>query len=243
MQALQQGFDRAMGELDSMKRGTQRLAIRASATVARQTARATAQHVAKAVREAAPGHRFTRLEEGLAGCMDETRTLRHETGVIQQTLEEGLEDLRGRVNELTLVTRKALAPQAASAGVPETAAAQPMPPAENRSAAIYSRPGHASWPHPQGQPSRSGPARSGSGLISRLGLAVVVILLIAASFAMLYAQLSGKGWQLPAITDREQPPTSTSKADKRQPTPVQNEDEGREILPGIILTGDVLQQV
>lgn len=244
LQSLQQGFDRAMGELDSMKKGTQRLAIRASATVARQTARATAQHVAKAVREAAPGHRFARLEEGLAGCKDETRTLRHEAGVIQETLEDGLEDLRARINELTLVTRKALAPQASAAGVPETAPAQPIPPADTRSAAFSPRPGHTSWPHSQGQRSRTAPARSGSSLISRLGLAVVVALLIAASFAMLYAQLSGSGWRVPAISDHQQPPTSTSKADKREPTtPVRNDDEGRVILPGIILTGDLDRQV
>jgi hypothetical protein len=244
LHSLQQGFDRAMGELDSMKKGTQRLAVRASATVARQTARATAQHVAKAVREAAPERRFARLEEGLSGCMDETRTLRHEAGVIQQTLEDGLEDLRGRINELTLITRKVVTPQPAPAGEPAHAPAWPMSPAESRSQAAQSRPAHVNWPRQTAQTTRSAPARSGSSLISRLGLAVVVALLIAASFAMLYAQLSGGGWRVPAISDHQEAPTSTSKADKREPaTPVRDDDEGRVILPGIILTGDLDRQV
>lgn len=242
LQSLQQGFERAMGELEAMKMGTQRLAIRASATVARQTARATAQHVAKAVREAAPERRFARLEEGLTDCMDETRTLRHEAGVIQQTLEDGLEDLRGRINELTLVTRKALTPQTAAAGEAAYAPAAPTPPTAYSSPA-NTRPVQFSRPRQTASHARGGPARSGSSLISRLGLAVVVVLLIVASFAMLYAQLSGHGWQLPAITEQKAP-TSTSKADKREPaTPVRNEDDGRVILPGIILTGDLARQV
>ncbi|RIA55337.1 hypothetical protein [Dichotomicrobium thermohalophilum] len=243
LQSLQHGFDRAMSELESMKKGTQRLAIRASATVARQTAKATAHHVAKAVREAAPEHRFARLEEGLNGCMDETRTLRHEAGVIQQTLEDGLEDLRGRINELTLITRKVLTPQPAAAGEAAGASGWSAPLPEKRSPSPQRRSGHVSRPRLSEQTTRSAPARSGSSLISRLGLAVVVALLIAASFAMLYAQLSGGGWRLPAITDRQQAPTSTSKADKKEPTPARNETEGRVILPGIILAGDGSQQV
>jgi len=243
LETLQQGFDRAMGEIDSMKTGTQRLAIRASATVARQTARATAQHVAKAVREAAPERRFARLEEGLSGCMDETRSLRHDAGAIQQTLEDGLEDLRGRINELTLLTRKAAAPQ----GVAATEAAGAPAPANMTRAgdrgAATARHAHAAWPRDPERAGQTADARAGRSLISRLGLAVVVALFIAASFAMLYAQLSGSGWQLPAITDHKQTPNTTSKTDKQRPTPVRDQDDGRVILPGIILTGDGPQQV
>ncbi len=242
LQSLQQGFERAMGELEAMKTGTQRLAIRASATVARQTARATAFHVAKAVREAAPERRFARLEEGLTDCMDETRTLRHEAGVIQQTLEDGLEDLRCRINELTLVTRKALTPQTAAAGEAAYAPAAPTP-RPGYGAPAHPRPVQFSRPRQTAPNARGGPARSGSSLISRLGLAVVVALLIVASFAMLYAQLSGHGWRLPAITEQKAP-ASTSNADQRdRTTPVRDEDDGRVILPGIILTGDPARQV
>jgi len=244
LQSLQHGFAQAMGELDAMKTGTQRLAIRASATVARQTARATAHHVAKAVREAAPQHRFARLEEGLSGCMDETRTLRQEAGVIQQTLEEGLDDLRGRINELTLVTRKALAPQPAVAGDIAYASEWSAASADSYSLAGHARPTQRPRPRQPAQGASRAPARAGSNLISRLGLAVVVALFLAASFAMLYAQVSGESWRLPSIMEGREAPSSTSKSDKNvQPTPVRNEPEGRVILPGIILTGDLARQV
>lgn len=234
LQTLQQGFDRAMDELDAMKTGTQRLAIRASATVARQTARATAQHVAKAVREAAPERRFARLEDSVTGCVDETRSLRQQTGEIQQTLEDGLEDLRDRINELTLSTRKAAGP------APETGTSHAQPrPAHTGAAAIH--------PRTAAQTDQSGAAsgtRPAGGLISRLGFAAVILLLLAASFAMLYAQLSGGDWQLPAIGARDLSPASTSKADRLDPAPVYAPDaDGRVILPGIILTNGAPQQV
>lgn len=243
LQALQQGFDRAMGELDTMKKGTQRLAIRASVTVARHTARATAQHVARAVREVTPEQRFASLEEGLSGCMDETRMLRHEAGVIQQTVEDGLEDLRGRINELTLVTRKALSPQSAAAGAAASSSGPSAPPPGSHSAGAATRKRQTHGPRPGSPKAPVWGAGTGASLISRLGLAVVVALLIAASFAMLYAQMSGGSWRLPVITDHREAPASTSKRDQRQPTPVRNESEGRVILPGIILTGDAPHQV
>jgi hypothetical protein len=244
LQTLQHGFARAMSELDAMKTGTQRLAIRASATVARQTARATAHHVAKAVREAAPERRFTRLEEGLSGCIDETRTLRQEAGVIQQTLEDGLDDLRGRINELTLVTRKALAPQHAVAGDPAYASECSASSADSHCLSAHQRSSHRAQPRQPAQSASRAPARTGGNLISRLGIAVVVALLIAASFAMLYAQMSGDSWRFPTFTEGREAPASTSKADKQpKPTPVLNGPEGRVILPGIILTGNPAQQV
>jgi len=176
--------------------------------------------------------------------MDETRTLRQEAGVIQQTLEEGLDDLRGRINELTLVTRKALAPQTAVAG--DTACPSEWSAASADSYSLAARPRSAYRARPR-QPAQSAsraPARSGGNLISRLGLAVVVALFLAASFAMLYAQMSGESWRLPSIMENLEAPASTSKSDKNvQPTPVRNEPEGRVILPGIILTGDLARQV
>jgi len=234
LEALQQGFDRAMSELDSMKRGTQRLAVRASATVARQTARATALHVARAVREAAPEQRFSRLEESVTGCMTETRTLRQEAGVIQQTLEEGLEDLRGRINELTLISRKA----AASAEEGSRAAPPQTQPMRNQPA---QRPAAHSASTPRGDRQDAAPVastvRRSSSLISRLGFAAVVVLLVVASFAMLYAQLSDDGWRIPAIGKSNPAPAATSKIDKPEPSPVRaRPSEGRVILPGIILT-------
>ena len=233
LQALQQGFDRAMGELDTMKRGTQQLAIRASATVARQTARATAQHVAKAVREAAPERRFTRLEQGLSECISETSALRQETGAIHQTLEDGLEDLRGRINELTLISRKALAtPVQATPATPETAGSS-----DNslvRSNAAFT---------PHTRPEMSAPARAGSRLMSRLGFAVVFVLLAMASFAMLYAQMSGRDWLLPAFSTSNGAPPSSSTLHRQTPTPTPEPASGeRVIMPGIILTGAAPQQ-
>ncbi|MFP4539142.1 MAG: hypothetical protein ACLFPA_12680 [Dichotomicrobium sp.] len=250
LQSLQQGFERAMGELATMKSGTQRLAVRASATVARHTARATAHHVAKAVRDAAPERRFARLEDGVNDCMAETRTLRQETGVIQQTLEEGLEDLRGRINELTLITRKAVAPPAeALAGAPmETAAPEYATGAHvTRQPARRQRPAAPFPPHrPDTSAGRaaSPPARAGGGLVSRLGFAVVVALLVAASFAMLYAQLSGTGWRFPVMDSGIPAPASTSslKEPKLRPAST-SEPDGRVIIPGIILTGADPRQV
>lgn len=250
LQHLQQGFERAMGELATMKTGTQRLAVRASATVARQTARATANHVAKAVRDAAPERRFDRLEDGLNGCMSETRTLRQETGAIQQTLEEGLEDLRGRINELTLITRKAVAPPAeAVAGAPADA----MSPVADTAANMTRQPPRRQYPgapFPPHRPDRPGgkgdntPPRAGGGLVSRLGFAVVVALLVAASFAMLYAQLSGTGWRFPAIDGSIPAPASTSSMKEPKLRPANTpEPDGRVIMPGIILTGADPRQV
>ena len=210
LKGLQSSFDQAMTELDSMKTGTQRLAVRASATVARETARATAQHVARTVREAVPERRFDRLEEGLNECMEETRSLRHEAGVIHQTLEDGLDDLRGRINELTLICRKVLTPQVESAGQEAAATASGAPPTRPTRPEA---PARRRSPHPQGshsapQASAATIARSGTSLISRLGFAVVVGLLIAASFAMLYAQLSGGGWHLPKMGERAVAPAT-----------------------------------
>ena len=169
LQALQQGFDRAMGELDTMKKGTQRLAIRASVTVARHTARATAQHVARAVREVTPEQRFASLEEGLSGCMDETRIAAPRGRRDPSDLEDGLEDLRGRINELTLL------PQGAFAAV---RCRGPRPPVRQgrllrRPAAIARarRPASANaWAAPQARRKPPFGAGHGPSLISRLGL-------------------------------------------------------------------------
>jgi hypothetical protein len=233
LHALQQGFDRAMGELDTMKRGTQQLAIRASATVARQTARATAQHVAKAVREAAPERRFAQLEQGLSGCMNETTALRQETGAIQQTLEDGLEDLRGRINELTLISRKVLAsPAPAAPATPETAGL-------TENSLVRS---NAQFP-PHTRPEMSATARAGSRMMSRLGFAVVFVLLAMASFAMLYAQMSGRDWRLPALSTSNGAPPASSTLPRRTPAPMpEPASDERVIMPGIILTGAAPQQ-
>jgi len=247
---LQQGFDRAMNELENVKTGTQRLAVRASATVARQTARATALHVAKAVREAAPEHRFARLEEGLNGCFQETRTLRNETGAMQQTLEDGLEDLRGRINELTLVTRRA-------AAAPLHANARPGMEALSGASATASRTAHArnepsnpaEGTSPQskrtevktGYRTRNRDPRSLRGrLISRLGFALVVGLLVAASFAMLYAQLSDGVFRAPAPGSVKVNPTVTNKEEpsKQGPERISDDMNGTYVLPGIILITD-----
>jgi len=233
LHALQQGFDRAMGELDTMKRGTQQLAIRASATVARQTARATAQHVAQAVRETAPERRFAQLEQGLSGCMNETAALRQETGAIHQTLEDGLEDLRGRINELTLISRKVLAsPAPAATDTPETGGSADK--GVGRAPAPFT---------PHTRPEMSAPARPGSRLMSRLGFAVVFVLLAMASFAMLYAQMSGRDWRLPALSTSNGAPPSSSTLHRQTPaaSPKPASDE-RVIMPGIILTGAAPQQ-
>jgi len=209
--ALQEGFDQAMTELSSIRTGTNRLVVRASTTVARQTARATAHHVARAVREAAPEQRFARLEEGLSGCMEETRSLRQEASAMHQTLEHGIEDLRGRINEVTLICRKALAAQPQGSGDQDAPSAPVQAPhatrhqaANGRLARYEPRGQSASRCRAQNQPGR------GTSLISRLGFAVVIGLLIAASFAMLYAQLSGSGWRLPTLSERDEAPASTS---------------------------------
>ncbi len=250
LQSLQNNFDRAMNELEAMKAGAQRLAIRASATVARQTARATAQHVAKAVREAAPERRFARLDESISGCMNETRALSHKTGVMQRALEDGLDDLRGRINELTLITRKALA---TATPIPSGAAPQDvtdaarvggwqvpnMPTSAPRTSAPQARARNASpwWEAPmrEVQTSRTGPS---SSFVSKLGFALVIVLMIAASFAMLYAQISDQDSQL--VTPPEGiAPTSTLPDDERstrRPITVEDGGTGTVILPGVILT-------
>lgn len=245
VQSLQQGFERAMSELDAMKSGTHRLAVRASATVARQTARATAQYVSKAVREAAPQQRFDRLEEGLNGCMTEARSLRQETGIIHQTLEEGLEDLRGRINELTLITRKVLAAPAVDG---PAGAASSHSSAHAEAAAGFGSP--ASGQRPARRIARSAPRRQGGrvegrdrpeprvgdSLVTRLGFAVVVALLVAASFAMLYAQLSSAEMAPPSAKGAVEP-TSSSARDNRPGRRAIHVEPAAEtiILPGIIL--------
>jgi len=249
LQSLQNNFDRAMSELEAMKAGTQRLAIRASATIARQTARATAQHVAKAVREAAPERRFARLDESISGCMNETRVLNHKTGAVQQTLEDGLEDLRGRINELTLITRKALAaaapvPAGAIAGAAAGAghsggwSAPAMPSGAPRPSAspAPARPRAAWWEGPARE-AESMRRSNGGSLVSRLGFALVIVLMIAASFAMLYAQISDKDSDL-MPTPGGISPTSASPEHSgvRRPITVEDGGPGSVILPGIILT-------
>jgi len=250
LQSLQDNFDRAMNELEAMKAGAQRLAIRASATVARQTARATAQHVAKAVREAAPERQFARLDESINGCMNETRALGHKTGVMQQALEDGLDDLRGRINELTLITRKALAtaapipagavpegiPDAARTGewqAPTTPTGAPRPTAPQAGA----RDASPWWEAPmrEAQTARTGPS---SSFVSRLGFALVIMLMIVASFAMLYAQLSDKDGRLMPAPESVAPtwvlPDDVSST--RRPITVEDGGAGTVILPGVILT-------
>lgn len=249
LQSLQDNFDRAMGELEAMKAGTQRLAIRASATIARQTARATAQHVAGAVREAAPERRFARLDESITGCMKETRMLHQKTGAMQQTLEHGLEDLRGRVNELTLITRKALAtaapahagamldaPAAAAraGGWPAPAAPQPV----RRTPALPAAVRTAPWWQAPAHEAEAAPSAFGGSLVSRIGFALVIVLMIAASFAMLYAQLSRKDGGLAPAPYGVAPTSATpDRLSTRRPITIEDGGPGSVILPGIILTG------
>jgi len=247
LQSLQDSFDRAMNELQTMKSGTQRLAVRASATVARQTARATAQHVAKAVREAAPERRFARLDESVTACMAETRKLNHKTGEIQQTLEDGLDDLRGRINELTLITRKALAPTPAGASAESAAAfgyvaGTATTPGAGAQAQRSPLSGGASGERPPlwQAPARDGAAAratSGGGLFSRIGFALVIVLMVAASFAMLYAQLTDENKrELPAPDSVAPTSTLPDERSRRRPITMENGGPGSVVLPGIILS-------
>jgi hypothetical protein len=249
LQSLQDNFDRAMHELEAMKSGTQRLAVRASATIARQTARATAQHVARAVRDAAPEQRFARLDESINGCMTETRRLNHKTGDIQQTLEDGLEDLRGRINELTLITRKVLATAApAPAGAvanggpgagPTSGACTPASATPTRRPAApqtTARTAPPWWETPMREAEAARNAFGGS-FISRLGFALVIVLMIIASFAMLYAQLSDNDPSLMTAPEGVSP-TSALPDERSSRRPIEMLDGGPEsiVLPGIILT-------
>ncbi len=241
LQSLQDSFDRAMNELEAMKADTRRLATRASVTVARETARATAQHVAKAVREAAPERRFARLHESIAGCENQTRALRQETGLMQQTLDDGLEDLRGRINELTLLTRRALsppAPEQAHANAHGDAKGWPDQAARHPASRQPGQRATAPWWETSVREAQLSSGFLGASPTTRIAFALVIALLLAAAAAMLYAQRPNHDTgAAPAASQPASPASSlTEEITGRRAITIEDSGPGSVILPGIILT-------